>query len=188
MKKKCGLKKKKKTKIVSSSPITSRQIGATAKLVAGFILRGSKINADGDCSHEFKRHLLLGRKVMTNLDSTFKSWDTALPSNVHLVKAIVFPVAMYGCKSWSIKKAECWRIVEGETAIFWPPHVKTWLIGKDPEAGRDWGQEERGTRGWDAWMASPTWWIWVCVDSGSWWWRGRPGMLWFMGLQRMDMA
>ena len=71
---------------------------------------------------------------------------------------------------------------EAETPILWPPHVKSWLIGKDPDAGRDWGQEDRG---WDGWMASPTWWTWVWVNSGSWWWTGRPGMLWFMGLQRV---
>ena len=74
------------------------------------ILGGSKINADGDCSHEIKRHLLFGRKVMTNLDSIFKSRDIALPANVHLVKAMVFPVVMYGCESWTVKKAECQRI------------------------------------------------------------------------------
>ena len=72
---------------------------------------------------------------------------------------------------------------EAETPILWPPHGKNWLIGKDPDAGRDWGQEEKDDRGWDGWMASPTWWTWVWVNSGSWWWRGRPGMLWFTGLQ-----
>ena len=78
--------------------------------VADFIFLGSKITADGDCSHEIKRHLLLGRKVMTNLDSILKSRDITLPTNVHLVKAMVFPVVIYGCESWTIKKAECWRI------------------------------------------------------------------------------
>ena len=78
--------------------------------MSDFILRGSKITADGDCSHEIKRRLLLGRKVMTNLDSTFKSRDITLPTNVHLVKAMVFPVVMYGCESWTVKKAECRRI------------------------------------------------------------------------------
>ena len=84
--------------------------GETVETVADFILGGSKITADGDCSHEIKRHLLLGRKVMTNLDSIWKSRDITLPTKVHLVKALVFPVVMYGCESWTIKKAEHWRI------------------------------------------------------------------------------
>ena len=100
-----------KTKIMASSPITSWQIdGETVETVSDFIFLGSKINADGDCSHEIRRHLLLGRKVMTNLDSIFKSRDITLPTNVHLAKATVFPVVMYGCESWTIKKAECRRI------------------------------------------------------------------------------
>jgi len=143
---------------------------------------GSKITVDGDCSHEIKRCLLLGRKVMTNLDSIFKSRDITLPTKVHLVKAMVFPVVMYGCESWTVKKAECWRIdafelwcwrtlespldckeiqpvhskgnqswvfigrtdAKAETPILWPSHAKRWLIGKDSDAGRDWGQEEKG--------------------------------------------
>ena len=145
-----------------------------------FILGGSKITADGDCSHEIKRRLLLGRKVMPNLDSTLKSRDITLPTKVHLVKAMVFPVVMYGCESWTVKKAECrrtgafelwcWRRllrvpwtarrsnqsiikswvffgrtdVKVETLILWSPHAKSWLIGKDPNAGRDWGLEEKG--------------------------------------------
>ena len=105
--KKVGLKLNiQKTKIMASSPITSWQIdGEMVETVAGFIFLGSKITADGDCSHEIKRHLLLGRKVMTNLDSIFKSRDVALPTKVHLVKTIVFPVVMYGCESWTIKEA-----------------------------------------------------------------------------------
>ena len=139
-----------------------------------------KITADGDCTHEIKRCLLLGRKVMTNLDSIFKSRDITLPTKVHLVKAMVFPVVMYGCESWTIKKAErrridafelwCWRrllrvpwtarrsnqsilkeispgcSLEGLILklILWPPDAKSWLIGKDPDAGKDWGQEEKG--------------------------------------------
>ena len=96
-----------KTKIMASSPITSWQIdGETVKTVTDFIFLGSKITADGDCSHEIKRHLLLERKVMTNLDSVLKSRDIILPTKVHLVKAIVFPVVMYGCESWTIKKVE----------------------------------------------------------------------------------
>ena len=96
-----------KTKIMASSPITSWQIDVeTVETVADFILGGSKITADGDCSHEIKRHLLLGRKAVTNLGSILKSRDITLPTKVHLVKAIVFPVVMYGCESWTIKKAE----------------------------------------------------------------------------------
>ena len=109
-----------KTKIMASSPITSWQIdGETMETVADFILGGSQITADGDCSHEIKEHLLLGRKVMTNLDSILKSRDITLPTKVCLIKATVFPVVMYGCKSWTLKKAEhrridafelwCWR-------------------------------------------------------------------------------
>ena len=96
-----------KTKIMVSGPITSWEIdGETVETVSDFILGGSKITADGDCSHEIKRHLLLGRKVMTNLDSKFKSRDITLPTKVCLVKAMVFPVVMYGCESWTVKKAE----------------------------------------------------------------------------------
>ena len=97
-----------KTKIMASSPITSWQVdGQTEEKVADFVFLGSKITADGDCSNEIKRHLLLGRKIMTNLDSILKSRDIALPTKVCLVKAMVFPVVMYGCGSWTIKKAEC---------------------------------------------------------------------------------
>ena len=96
-----------KKKIMASGPITSWEIdGETVKTVSDFILGGSKITADGDCSHEIKRHLLLGRKVMTNLDSIFKSRDTTLPTKVRLVKAMVFPVVMYGCENWAVKKDE----------------------------------------------------------------------------------
>ena len=145
---------------------------------------GFKITADGDCSHEIKRRLLFGRKVMTNLDSILKSRDITLSTKVCLVKAMVFPVVMYGCESWVIKKAEhrridafelwCWRSLlrvpwtarrsnqsivkeispeyslEGmmlklKLQILWPPNVKNWLIGKDPDAGKDWRWEEKGT-------------------------------------------
>ena len=110
--KKVGLKLNiQKTKIMASGPITSWQIdGETVETVSDFILMGSKITADGDCSHEIKRHLLLGRKVITNLDSIFKSRDISLPTKVHLVKAIVFPLVMYGCESWTVKKAERQKI------------------------------------------------------------------------------
>ena len=100
-----------KTKIMASGSITSWEIdGETVETVSDFILGASKITADGDCSHEIKRHLLLGRKVMTNLDSILKSRDITLPTKVSLVKAMVFPVVMYGCESWTVKKAECRRI------------------------------------------------------------------------------
>ena len=100
-----------KTKIMASGPITSWQIdGETVETVSDFIFLGSKITADGDCSHEIKRRLLLGRKVMINLDSILKSSDITLPTKVRLVKAMVFPVVMYGCESWTIKKAEHQRI------------------------------------------------------------------------------
>ena len=106
---KAGLKLNiQKTKIMASGPITSWEIdGETVETVSEFIFGGSKITADGDCSHEIKRRLLLGRKVMTNLDSIFKSRDITLPTNVRLVTVIVFPVVMYGCESWTVKKAEC---------------------------------------------------------------------------------
>ena len=171
-----------KTKIMASGPITSCQLGG--ETVSDFILGGSKITADVDCSHEIKRRLLLGRKVMTNLESIFKSSDITLPKKVHLVKAKVFPVVMYGCESWTVKKAECrktdafelwcWRRclspldckviqpihskgnqswifigrtdVETKTPILWPPHVKSWLIWKDPDAGKDWRREEKGMK------------------------------------------
>ena len=117
---KVGLKLNQKTKIMASGPITSWEIdGETVETVSDFIFLGSKITADGDCSHDIKRRLLLGMKVMTNLDSIFKSRDITLPTKVHLVKSMVFPVVMYGCESWTIKKAErrridafelwCWR-------------------------------------------------------------------------------
>ena len=110
---KVGLKLNiKKTKIMASSPITSWQIyGETVETVADFIFLDSKITADGDCSHKIKRCLLLGRKVMTNLDSILRSRDITLPTKVHLVKAVVFPVVMYGCESWTVKKAECRQLM-----------------------------------------------------------------------------
>ena len=109
---KAGLKLNiQKTKVMASGPITSWEIdGETVETVADFIFGGSKIIADGDCSHEIKRRLLLGRKVMTNLDSMLKSRDITLPTKVHLVKAMVFPVVMYGCESWTVKNAERQRI------------------------------------------------------------------------------
>ena len=100
-----------KTKIIASGPITSWQIdGETVEPVADFIFGGSKITADGDCSQKIKRRLLLGRKAMTNLDSILKSRDITLPTKVHIIKAVIFPVVMYGCESWTKSKAECQRI------------------------------------------------------------------------------
>ena len=181
---------------MASSPITSWGIdGETVETVSDFIFGGSKITADGDCSHEIKRRLLLGRKAMTKLGSILKSRDATLPTKVHLVKAMVFPVVMYGWEldyqeGWAPKNWCFWTVVlektlespldcketqpvhskgyqfgifigrtyaEAETPIFWPPDVKSWLIWKDPDARKDWSQE-KGTTGWDGWMASPTRW------------------------------
>ena len=159
-----------------------RNLSETVETLADFILRASKITADGDCSQEIKRRLPLGRKVMTNLDSILKSRDITLPTKVHLVKAMVFPVVMYGCEldceeSWALnwcfwivllektlespldckeiqpvhsKGDQSWVFIgrtdaEAETPILWPPDANSWLIGKYPDAGRDWGQEEKGT-------------------------------------------
>ena len=120
-----------KTKIMASGPITSWEIdGETVETVTDFIWGGSKITADGDCSHEIKRSLLLGRKVMTNLDSIFKSRDTTFPTKVHLVKAMVFPVVMYGCESWTIKKAE-YRRIDAFELWCWRRLLKSPLDCKD---------------------------------------------------------
>ena len=207
------------TKIMSSSPITSWQIdGQTMETVRDFIFGGSKITADGDCSHEIKRCLLLGRKAMTNLDSILKSRDFTLPTKVRLVKAMVFPVIVYGCESWTVKKAECcivredlrvpwsarrsnqsnlkeispWILTgrtdaEAETLILWPPDIKNWFE-KTLMLGKIEDRRKRGQRGWNGWMATPTWWMWVWVRFRSWtgWWTGKPGMLQSMGLQRVS--
>ena len=212
-----------KMKIMAYGPITSWEIdGETVETVSDFIFWGSKITAVGDCSHEIKRRLLLGRKVMTNIDSIFKSRDITLPTKFRLVKAIVFPVVMYGCESWTVKKAErrridafelwCWRRllrvpwtarrskqsilkkinsgcwVEGlmlklksNTLATWCEELTHWkrlCCWEGLGAGGEWDD-----RGWDGWMASLTQWTWVWVNSGSWWWTGRPGVLWFMGSQ-----
>ena len=119
-----------KTKIMASCPITSWKIdGETVVTVTDFIVLGSKITADGDCSHGIKRHLLLGRKVMTNLDSILKSRDITLPTKAHLVKAMVFPVVMYGCESWTIKKTECRKIDDFELWC-WRRLLRVPLIAK----------------------------------------------------------
>ena len=214
-----------KTNIMASGPITSWQIdGETVETVADFIFLGSKITADGDCSHEIKRHLLLGRKLMTNLDSILKSRDIALPTKVCLVKTMVFPVVMYGCESWTIKKAEHWRIDAFELwcwrrllRVPWTARrsnqsllkeispecsLKDWCWSWNSSTLATWCEEltrlkrpwcwerlraggERDDRGWDGWMASPTQWIWVWVDSRNWWWTGRPGVLRFMWSERV---
>ena len=152
---------------------------------------------------------------MTNLDSMLQSRDINLPTKVCIVKAMIFPVVMCRCENWTIKKAGCRRTddfelwcwttrrsnlnpkgnhswifigrtdAEAGTPILWPPDAMNWLIWKDPDAGKDCRQEEKGTTGWDGWMASLTWWTWVWASSGSQWWTGRPGMLWFMGSQRV---
>ena len=180
--------------------------------------------ADGDCSHEIKRWLLLGRKVMTNLDSIFKSRDITLPTKVRLIKAMVFPAVMYGCESWTVKKAECQRIDAFEL-WFWRRLLRVpWTSRRSNQSilkeispgcslegmmlklklqyfghlmqrvdslektlmlGRIGGRRRRGRQRWDGWMASPTRCMWVWVKSGSWWWTGRPGVLRFMGLQRV---
>ena len=166
---------------MASGPITSWQI--VGETMTDFIFLGSKITADGWLQYEIKRHMLLVRKVITNLDSILKSRDITLPTKVRLVKAMVFRLVIYGCESWTIKKAErrridafelcCWRrllrvpwtarrsnqsilkeispeySLEGrmlklKLPIFWPPNVKKWLIWKDPDAGKDWRQEEKG--------------------------------------------
>ena len=193
--------------------------------VTDFIFLGSRITADGDCSHEiFKRHLLLGRKAMTNLDSILKSRDITLPTKVHLVKPMVFPGVMYGCESWTTKKAECRRIDAFELwcwrrllRVPWTARrsnqsilkeispgcsleglmlklklqyfghlIRRTDIGKDPDAGKDWRQEDKGGDcGWDVWMASLTLWPWVWASSWSLWWTGKPGVLQSMVFQRV---
>ena len=181
---------------MASSPNPSWEIdGEIVETVSDLIFLGSKITADGDCSHEIKRCLLLERKAMTNPDSILKSRDITLPTKVRLVKAMVFPVVMYGCESWDYKESRAlknwcfWTVVlektlespldckeiqpvhskgdqpwvffgrndaKAETPVLWPPHAKSWLIGKDSDAGRDWGQEEKGIEdemaGWHHWL------------------------------------
>ena len=196
----------------------------TVETMADFIFWGFKIMAVGDCSREIKRCLLLGRKVMTNLDSILKSRDITLSTKVHLVKAMVFPLVMYGCESWTIKKAEHQRIdafelwccrsswesldceeiqpvhpkgdqswvfigrtdVEAETPILWPPDAKS-SFEKTLMLGKIEGKRSRDHRGWDgqSWVSSQVQWTWIWVDSGSWWWTGRAGVLRFMGSQRV---
>ena len=205
-----------KTKVMASGRITFWQIdGKTVETERDFI---------GDCSHEIRRCLLLGRKVMTNLDSILRSRDITLPTKVCLVKAMVFPVIMYGCESWTIKKTEHWRIDAFELwcwrrllRVPWTARRSNQSILKEisPEysleglmlkliiqyfghlmwrndsfektlmLGKIEGRGEVDDRGWDGWMASRTQQKWAWVNSRSWWWTGRPGMLQSMGLQRV---
>ena len=194
----------------------------TVETVTDFIVLGSKITADGDWSHEIKRPLLLGRKVMAKFESILKSRDITLLTKVHLVKAMVFPVVMYGCESWTAKKAEHWRIDAFELwcwrrllRVPWTArrsnqsilrrsvlniHWKDWCWSWSSNTLAIWSEElslwtrpwcwerlkpgEEGDNwGWDGWMASLTWWTWVWVNSGSWWWTGMPGVLQSMGSQ-----
>ena len=211
-----------KTKIMVSGPITSWQIdGETVETVSDFIFLASKITADGYCSHKIKRRLLLGRQVMTNLGSILKSWDITLSTKVHLVKAMVSPVVMYGCESWTIKKSVHWRIDAFELwcwrrllRVPWTARRSNQSILGDQSwvfIGRRcwswnsntlaiWWEEltllkipwcwerlraggEGDDREWDGWKASLTQWTWVWVNSGGWWWTGRPGVLQFKGSQ-----
>ena len=184
--------------------------GNSANSVRLKFFGGSKITAYGDCSHEIKRFLLLGRKVMTNLDSILKSRDIILPTKVRLVKAMVFPVVMYGCERWTMKNAECRRIdwtarrskqsilkeispgwsLEGmmlKLKLQYFDHLMRRVdsLEKTLMLGGIGGRMRRGDRGWDCWMASLTRWTWVWVNLGSLWWTGRPGLLRFMGWQRV---
>ena len=208
-------------KIMASGPITSWELdGETVETVSDFIFGGSQITADGDYSHEIKRRLLLGRKVMTNLDSILKSRDITLPTKICPIKAMVFPVVMYWCEIWTIKKAECWRIDAFELwycrrllRVPWTERRSNHSILKEISPGcsleglmfklklqyfghlmqrtdsfekilmlgKIKAEGEGDNRGWDGWMASPTQWTWVWVNSGSWWWTGRPGVLQSMG-------
>ena len=192
-----------KTKIMASGPITWWQIyGETMETVTEFIFLGSKITEDGDCRPEIKRHLLFERKAVTNLDSILKSRDITLVTKVHLVKAVIFPVVMYECKCWTIKKTECRRIDAFEVCCWrrlltvpWTARrsnqsilkeinseysleglmLKLQYIGhlmwrassleKTLMLGKIEGRREGYNRGWDGWMASPTQWTWVCVNS-----------------------
>ena len=197
-------------------------MGKQWKQCQTLFLGGSKITADGDCSCEIKRRLLLGRKFMTNLASILKSRDITLPTKVCLVKAMVFPVVMYGCESCTVKKAECQRIDAFELwcwrrllrvpwtartpnqqrrsalAFLWREWCWSWnssTLATSCEELTHWkilwcweglgsGGEGDNT-GWDGWMASLTQWTWVWVNSRSWWWTGRPGVLQFMRSQRV---
>ena len=212
-----------KLKIMASSPTTSWQIdGKTMETGRDFILGGFKITVDDDFSHEIKRRLLLGRKAMTNLDSILKKqrhyFANKGPSSQGYV--VIFPVVMNGCESWTIKKAEHWRIhafelwcwrrllrIPGTARRSKQSFLKEispedWCWSWNSNTLATWWEElthwkrrwcwerlmaggEGDDRGWDGWMASPTWWTWVWVSSRSWWWIGKPGVLQSMGSQRV---
>ena len=168
---------------MASGPITSWQIDwETVETVSDFTFLGSKITANGDCSHEIKRHLLLGRKVMINQDSILKSKDITFPTKVCLVKAMVFPVVMYGCESWIGKKAEprriyafelwCWRRL---LRVPWTARRYNQSILKEISPGCS----------LEGLMLQLIRCTWAWVNSGNWWWTGMPGMLRFMGSQRV---
>ena len=230
--KKAGLEcNTQKMKIMSFGTITSWPIdGGKVETVTGIIFLGSKIIADSDCSHEIKRHLLLRREAMTNLGSILKSRDNTLPTKVCIAKALVFPVVMYGCKSWIIKKLEPWR-TDAFKLWFWRKlfrvlwtagrknknknknknsesqrkstlniHWKEWCWNWSSNTLTTWCKEsthwqrpwcwerwrvrgEGGDRGWDAWMASPTQWIWVWANSGRQWRIGKACVLQFFRSQ-----
>ena len=209
---------------MASGPITTWQIdGETMETVRDHFL-GLQNHCRYDCSHEIKRYLLLGRKAMTKLGSILKSRDITLPTKVHLVKTMVFPVIMYGHESWTIRKAEHWRIDAFELwywstllRVPWTArrcsqsilrksvlnfHWKEWCWSWNSNTLATWCEEltdwkrswcwerlkaggEGDDRGWDGWMASLMWWMWVWVGSQSWWWTGKSGVLQSMGSQRM---
>ena len=202
-----------KNEIMASGPITSWQIdGETMETVTDFIFLGSKIIADGDCSHEIKRRLLLGRKAMTNLDSILKSRDITnkgpsrqsygfssshvwmwkldhkeswVPKNwcfwtVVLEKTLESTMDCKKTKPFNPKENQSWIFIgraDTEALILQPSELKSQFIGKDPDAGKDWRQEEKDNRGWDGWMPSPTQRTWVWASSRRWWKTGQSGVL-----------
>ena len=183
--KKVGLKLNiQKTKIMASGPIISWQIdGETVETVSDFIFWGSKITADGDCSHEIKSSLLIGRKIMTNLDSILKSRDITLSTKVHLVEAIVFPIVMYGCEGWTVKKAESWRIdafaVMLEKTLDSPLDCKE-IQPVHPKGDQSWVFTGRAAVEAETPILWPpdvkNWLIWKDPDSGKDWRREEKGM------------
>ena len=224
---KAGLKVNiQKVKIMASGPITSWEIdGETMQQWQILFFRATKSLQMVTAAMKLKDTWSLEEKLWPNIGSILKIRDITLPTKVHVVKAMVFPVVAYGCESWTLKKAErwtidafelwCWRRLlrvpwsarrfnqsvnpkgnqcwiligrtdaEVEAPILWPLDVKNWLIGKDWCQERLKARGEGDKRGWDGWMASPTWWTWVWASSRSWWWTGKPGVLRSMGSQRV---